>query len=203
MRLSATNVVSNAEAIIDYVGMTKDDRAITTMPMSYSYGLSIIHSHLLAGASLILTEAPLVSTQFWALIKEHKATNFGGVPFIYDMLKKLRFEGMDLPSLRYLTQAGGHLAPELIGEFVDICRRKGMKLLVMYGQTEAAPRIAYVPWEVAKDKAGTIGIAIPGGQLSLSSDDSSVPSELIYRGPNVHVANDGFVKACLAPSGIT
>lgn len=185
VRLSASNAVSNAEAIIRYVEMTEDDRAITTMPMSYSYGLSIIHSHLLAGAALILTEAPLVSTQFWTLVKDHKVTNFGGVPFIYEMLKKLRFERMDLPSLRYLTQAGGRLAPELIGEFVDICRRKGMKLLVMYGQTEAAPRIAYVPWEVAKEKAGTIGIAIPGGNLSLAGDDPSAPSELIYRGPNV------------------
>jgi len=181
VRLSYRNLQSNADAIIEALGIGPEDRAITTMPLSYTYGLSILHTHLRAGGSLILTEATLVSPGFWAALKTHQATGFGGVPFIYDMLLKLRFERMDLPHLKTLTQAGGALGAEKTARMVEICAAKGLRFISMYGQTEATARISYVPWARAAEKAGSIGIAVPGGRISLDEADG----ELIYEGPNV------------------
>jgi len=191
VRLSRRNVLANAAAIADYLGITAADRPITTLPLSYSYGLSIVNSHLRQGAALILTEASIVSPAFWALLRQERATTFGGVPFHYETLKKLRLERMDLPYLKVLTQAGGRLARERILELVAWAKSQGKRFIVMYGQTEATARIAYVPWAQAAAKAGSIGLAIPGGTLALA-DDQGQPittpgtvGELIYRGPNV------------------
>jgi len=199
VRLSHKNINSNAEAIAQYLEITSTDRPITTMPMSYSYGLSIINSHLLKGASVILTEATLMERRFWEITRNNNATTFGGVPYVYEMLKKLHFERMDLPSLRYLTQAGGKLSPELSAEFADICVQKGIKFYVMYGQTEATARMSYLPWEHAQTKAGSMGIAIPGGRFWLEDEngnlieESDKPGELVYQGDNVAL---GYAENC-------
>ena len=200
VRLSYKNIDSNAVAIAQYLGITNADRPITTMPVSYSYGLSIINSHLLAGASIILTDATLMDRRFWEEMRNNNATTFGGVPYIYEMLKKLRFERMNLPSLKYITQAGGKLSLELSAEFADICAEKGMKFYVMYGQTEATARMSYLPWEHARSKAGSIGIAIPGGNFWLEDEsgdvikESDTPGELVYTGDNVTL---GYARSCL------
>lgn len=191
VRQTEKNIQSNTESIAEYLGIVPDDRAITTMPMNYTYGLSIINSHLFCGACVILSDYTLMDKKFWQLIKEEKATTFGGVPYIYEMLKKLRFGRMELPSLRYLTQAGGKLSPELADEFSNICKEKGMKFIVMYGQTEATARMAWRPWEHAFDKSASMGIAIPGGEFSLIDANENVITEpdvvgeLVYRGDNV------------------
>ncbi len=188
---SYKNITANANSIAEYLGITENDRAITTMPMSYTYGLSIIQSHLLKGAAIIVTEKTLMDKGFWALMKEQKATTFGGVPYIYEMLKRLRFAKMELPSLRYITQAGGKLSKELALEFSEICRDKGIKLIIMYGQTEATARMAYLPWDHAFDKAGSIGIPIPGGKMALIDTEGNeitepeIVGELVYEGDNV------------------
>ena len=191
VRLSYKNIESNTKSIAKYLGIKKSDRPITTMPMSYSYGLSIINSHLSMGSSIILTDDSLMDRSFWDKVKTENATTFGGVPYIYEMLKKLRFERMEIPSLKYLTQAGGKLSPDQIKNFVDVCIKKNLKFYVMYGQTEASARISYVPWKNAYTKAGSIGIAIPGGELMLENDNRKIikeyntTGELIYRGDNV------------------
>ena len=188
---SYDNIQCNTDSIVKYLGIADDDRAITTLPMSYTYGLSIIQSHLSAGACIIATGLTLMQRQFWSLMKEQGATTFGGVPYTYEMLKKIHFERMELPSLRYLTQAGGRLAKELVLEYHDICKSKGIRFIVMYGQTEATARMSYLPWESLPEKAGSIGIAIPGGAFSLEAADGSVITEpdtvgeLVYRGGNV------------------
>lgn len=188
---SYKNITSNANSIAEYLDIREDDRAITTMPMSYTYGLSIIQSHLLRGARIITTEKTLMDKGFWGLLKEQKATTFGGVPYIYEMLKRLRFGRMELPSLRYITQAGGKLSRELALEFSEICRDKGIKMIIMYGQTEATARMSYLPWEYAFSKAGSIGIAIPHGKLYLvdtNGKEITAPDtvgEMIYEGDNV------------------
>jgi acyl-coenzyme A synthetase/AMP-(fatty) acid ligase len=128
---------------------------------------------------------------FWDLLKTYKATTFGGVPYVYEMLKKLRFERMTLPSLKVLTQAGGKLRPELAKEFAINCEQKGIKFFVMYGQTEATTRMAYLPSEYAVVKAGSMGGAIPGGEFWLEDDSgniiegSDIAGELVYKGENV------------------
>ena len=191
VRLSYKNIYSNAKSIAKYLSITSDDRPVTTMPMAYSYALSIVNSHLLKGASIILNDLTLMERGFWQLTKKKNATTFGGVPFIFEMLKKLRFANMDLPSLRYITQAGGKLAPELSAEFVDICSKKNMKFYVMYGQTEASPRMAYLPWEDAFKKIGSIGKPISGGKFRIedanrtSVVDHNLVGELVYEGKNV------------------
>lgn len=188
---SYKNICSNATAIAEYLDISGDDRAITTMPMNYTFGLSIIQSHLLMGARIITTEKTLMDKGFWSLLREHRATTFGGVPYIYDMLRRLRFGRMDLPSLKYITQAGGKLSKEAGLEFSEICRDKGLKFIIMYGQTEATARMSYLPWEYAFTKAGSIGIAIPGGKFSLIDETGSeitqpeTVGELVYKGDNV------------------
>lgn len=191
VRQSYRNITANACSIAQYLEIEPEDRAITTMPMSYTYCLSIINSHLLQGASLIMNEYSVIQRDFWSLFKLTEPTTFGGVPFIYDQLKALRFGRMNLFSLRYITQAGGKLSREMAEEFNQICESKEMKLIVMYGQTEATARMSYLPWEHAKEKAGSMGIAIPGGAFSLIDVDGNeiqepdVVGELVYSGENV------------------
>jgi long-chain acyl-CoA synthetase len=191
VRQSYQNIDSNANAIAQYLGITETDRPITTLSMSYSFGLSIINSHLLKGGAVILTNKTFMDKAFWKLLKSTKATTFGGVPYTYEILKKLRFSRMELPSLKTLTQAGGKLSQELSEEFATISEQKSIRFFVMYGQTEAAPRMSYLPSEFAGSRAGSIGIAIPGGQFWLSGgngnviSDNDVVGELIYEGDNV------------------
>ena len=199
VRQSYKNINSNAEAIAQYLEISSADRPITTMPMSYTFMLSIINSHLLKGASIILTNATLMEKHFWRVIKDNNATTFGGVPYIFEMLKKLRFEKMNLPSLKYITQAGGKLSMELSAEFADICADKGIEFYVMYGQTEATARMSYLPWEYANTKVGSIGVAIPGGKFWLEDENGNVIKkndtigELVYQGDNVTM---GYAESC-------
>lgn len=199
VRLSYKNLNNNAEAIAHYLGITDSDSPITTLPMNYSYGLSIINSHLLKGASLILTEATLMERHFWQKITDYKATTFGGVPYTYEILKKLRFEQMDIPSIKYITQAGGKLNQKLSEYFADVCTQKGIRFYVMYGQTEATARMSYLPCEYVRAKAGSIGKPIPGGAFWLEDDDLNVIQEndalgeIVYQGPNVSL---GYAENC-------
>lgn len=191
VRLSDENIFRNAESIATYLDIQADDKPITTLPMNYSYGLSIINSHLIRGATVIVTDASLLKKEFWDLCKEQQATTFGGVPFVYEMLDRMKFETFDLPSLKTLTQAGGKLSPALSAKFAEVCTQKGIRFVTMYGQTEATARMSYLPSERNLEKTGSIGIAIPGGELMLQDDKGNpitathVSGELIYKGPNV------------------
>ena len=191
VRQSARNVDSNAEAIGAYLGITPDDRPITTLPPSYTYGLSIIHSHVRHGCTIALTDRSFFDRGFWEFMRASGATTLGGVPYHYEMLAKLRFWRMTLPSLRALTQAGGRMEPARAREIATACAARGIAYYTMYGQAEATARIAYLPPERAIDKAGSIGGPIPGGELWLEDDDGQpieapeVAGELIYRGDNV------------------
>ncbi|MCL2633263.1 MAG: AMP-binding protein [Oscillospiraceae bacterium] len=191
VRQSYTNIRANTESIVEYLQLESNERPITTMPMSYTYGLSIINSHLWVGASVILTQKTLMQKEFWQQFKDHGATSFGGVPYVYEMLDKLRFFRMDLPSLRAMTQAGGKLSPELHKKFAEYAIANNKKFIVMYGQTEATARMSYLPAEKSLEKYGSMGIAIPGGEFSLADVDgneiieSDKVGELVYKGANV------------------
>lgn len=191
VRQSYQNIQSNAEAIAQYLELDDTERPVTTLPMNYTYGLSIINSHLLVGATILLTMYPVVSRDFWNFMKAERATSFGGVPYTYEMLKRVRFFRMDLPDLRTMTQAGGKLSPELHREFATYAQEKGKHFIVMYGQTEATARMSYLPYEKSLEKYGSMGIAIPGGKLSIIDVNGQeilepeVTGELVYEGPNV------------------
>jgi long-chain acyl-CoA synthetase len=181
VRLSYQNLQANAASIAIFLELTSTERPITTLPMQYSYGLSVINSHLLKGATLLMTEENLVSRGFWDFFHEQRATSIAGVPYIYQMLHRLQFAKMELPSLRYLTQSGGRLDETLQRYFVEAARQKNIRFYFMYGQTEATTRISYVPYEKVMEGIGSIGIPIPGGKLEIDPESG----ELIYTGPNV------------------
>lgn len=191
VRLSYENIFKNAESIAKYLDINVDDKPITTLPMNYSYGLSIINSHFICGAAIIVTDESIMKKKFWDLCKEQRVTTFGGVPFMYEMLDRLKFEEFNLPSLKKLTQAGGKLSETLSRKFAHFCNQKGIQFFTMYGQTEATARMTYLPYEENLKKAGSIGIAIPGGELILQDDKGNkitapnLMGELIYKGPNV------------------
>lgn len=191
VRQSYTNVLSNALDIVEYLDIKADERPISTLPMNYTYGLSIINSHLLVGATLLVTEKTLMQKEFWNFFRKNNATSFGGVPYTYEMLDKLRFCKMDLPSLRYFTQAGGKLTPELHKKFAMNAMDNGTKFIVMYGQCEATARMGYLPTEKSIEKYGSMGIAIKSGKFKLLDakgkeiQEPFVTGELMYEGPNV------------------
>ena len=187
VRLSRDNVASNAAAIADYLDLGAGDRAITALPLHYCYGLSVLHSHLVAGASIVLTELSVVDECFWDLFTTAGATSFAGVPHTFELLAASRFEERELPALRHVTQAGGRLAPESVRRWAGVGRERGWDLVVMYGQTEATARIAWLPPALADQHPASIGIAIPGGELTLdeSVDERAGVGELVYTGPNV------------------
>jgi acyl-CoA synthetase (AMP-forming)/AMP-acid ligase II len=188
VRLSHRNLTSNAATIVGYLDIRESDRAATTLPMSYCYGLSVIHSHLLRGAGLILTDHSVVDGEFWELFRRHRGTSFAGVPYTFELLERLGAAALGLPHLRYLTQAGGRMPPERVRRFAELGRLQGWDLFVMYGATEATARMAYLPTQLASSNPGAIGRPIPGGSFTIepcAGWDGEDVGELVYRGPNV------------------
>ncbi len=191
VKQSYINIQSNAEAIASYLELDEKERPITTLPMNYTYGLSIINSHMQVGAAVCMTTKGILQKEFWEFFKQQQVTSFGGVPYTYEILKKLRFFRMELPSLRTFTQAGGKLPPELHKEFALYAKEKDKHFVVMYGQTEATARMAYLPYDKSLEKYGSMGIAIPGGRFELIDVQGNViekpdeVGELVYYGDNV------------------
>lgn len=191
VRQSYKNIKANTRSIVDYLKIDETERAITTLPMNYSYGLSIINTHLSVGATLLLTGKTLMQREFWTFFTREKATSFGGVPFTYEMLDKLMFFRRNMPSLRTMTQAGGKILPVLHKKFAEYAAKEGKHFVVMYGQTEATARMAYLPSDKALEKVGAIGLPITGGKIELidaNGDKVESPEtvgELVYTGDNV------------------
>lgn len=191
VRISYKNLIENAISISQSLSITQRDIPITTLPMNYSYGLSIINSHLMNGCKIVLTEESVLSKDFWDLINAEGVTTFGGVPYTYQMLKRLGFEKMHLPNISKLTQAGGKLDSNLVKYFAESGADKGVQFFVMYGQTEATARMSCLPAKDAVRKSGSIGLPIPNGSFYLLDDAENVISvsdevgELYYKGPNV------------------
>lgn len=185
VRLSYENLQANAESIAEYLGITENDRAMTTLPMSYCYGLSVINSHLLRGAGLVLTDLSVVDPCFWDLFRSQGATAFAAVPYTFELLERVGFAAMDLPTLRYMTQAGGRLGPDLVRRYAGLGARSGWDLFVMYGQTEATARMAYLPPRLAATSPAAVGIPVPGGAFRIDPVPGLEHGELVYTGPNV------------------
>ena len=191
VRLSHANLLANAAAISEYLGLSATERACTTLPWSYSYGLSVLHTHLQSGAALLLTEDSVTEARFWSFFKRYQATSFAGVPYTFELLEKMDFLDQALPALRYFTQAGGQLGPDKVSRFAAYADKHGKRFFVMYGQTEAAPRMAYLPPATVRLYPDCIGQAVPGGQFRLEDEQGreidrvDEAGELIYSGPNV------------------
>ena len=191
VRLSAANLQANAEAIAEFLALRPDDRGLLSLPLHYSYGLSVLHAHLAVGASLYVTARPIVAPGFLDAVEAAGCTNIAGVPHSYELFEQIGLRRHGLPSLRFMTVAGGALAPERVRDYARFMRARGGRFFVMYGQTEATARMAYLPPEHALAHPDHIGVAIPGGSLELI-DETGAPvtepdqvGELVYSGPNV------------------
>lgn len=184
VRLSAANLDANAGAIASFLGLEPADVGATTLPLHYCYGLSVLHSHLAVGASVSLTRLSVSDPCFWTQVERDGVTGLAGVPYTFELLERVGVDHLDLPHLRYLTQAGGRMDPHRVRAFAELGRRTGFDLFVMYGQTEATARMAYLPPAEALRHPDAVGVAVPGGRLRVDAPEGRV-GELVYRGPNV------------------
>lgn len=197
VKLSAKNLDANAHSIATYLQLDSSERAILSLPMYYSYGLSVINSHLSIGASIVLNNESVVEETFWTRFNQHECTSFAGVPYSYELLNRSGFAEKDIPTLRYMTQAGGKLPKELVVAFSNLAEQKGYRFYVMYGQTEATARMSYLPPEEIASHVGSMGVVIPGGRFELVDEqdnlitDVNQSGELIYYGDNVMM---GYAK---------
>jgi len=192
VKLTKQNLYANCSSIVDYLDIQENHRAITNLPLYYSYGISVLNTHLSQGASIVVTDKSIMSKEFWETFKKNDVTTLNGVPYNYEILRRIGLMKMELPSLKYMTQAGGKLNHKLVKEFATWAREKNINFFVMYGQTEATARISYLPVEKTLEKDTSIGIPIPNGKLvikDLNSDklieENLVDGELLYQGDNV------------------
>jgi acyl-CoA synthetase (AMP-forming)/AMP-acid ligase II len=183
VRLSRSAVRANAAAITTYLDLTDRDRGLLTLPLHYCYGLSVLTSHLYAGAAVVVSDRSVLDSCLWELAERHRITGFPGVPYTFDQLDQAGFP--ELSSLRYVTQAGGKLSADRVRGYVELGRSTGWDFFVMYGQTEATARMAYLPPELADGHPHAIGVPVPGGSLRVDQPDANGVGELVYAGPNV------------------
>lgn len=191
VRHSYRNIEANAKNVAEMFNITPDDRPMAVLPMHYTMGLSVITSHLYAGARVYLSGLSLTDLKFWKTMKEERITSFTGVPFSYEILHKIRFFRMNYPDLKIITQGGGKLSSDLFKECCEYAERTGKQFIPTYGQTECTARMAYLPADLASQKIGSIGRAEPNGQLSIIDNEGNeifegeATGEMVYRGENV------------------
>lgn len=185
VRLSASNIASSTESIVRYLELTSDRVSISSLPLHYTYGLSVLNCALESRSKFVLTGLSWLDRDFWHLVKDKRVTDLSGVPFMFEILKRVRLSEDIFNSLKCVNQAGGRLDPKLTKHFVTMFSKKNIVYLTMYGQTEASPRISYVPFDNAIDKVGSIGIPLDIGTLETDAEDGVSEGELIYKGPNV------------------
>lgn len=191
VRHSYENLEANARNIAAFFEMDGSERPMLDLPIQYTYGLSVLNSHIYAGATVLLSDYGIMQKEHWDFFRANQATSITGVPYTYEMMKALRIMRMELPSLKLLSQGGGKLDEALQREYAQFAKDTGRKFMITYGQTEGSARMAYLPAEDAFSRLGSIGKAIPGGTLYLIDEDgckiseAGKPGELVYEGPNV------------------
>lgn len=193
VRLSARNVAANVRDIIAALAISDTERAVTSLPLSYSYGLSILQCHLRAGASVVVTKRGIAEPEFWSLVRDLECTSFAGVPFSYRVMRKLAQSVIDIPSLIKMTQAGGRLELGDAEYFHAFMEAKGGQFFVMYGQTEASPRMTTLSHRDFPRKQGSVGLPMASGRIWVSGGERSGPDaagtdvagEICFEGPNV------------------
>ena len=191
VRHKYANIEAAALNISTFFELTSNDRPLLVLPLYYTMGLSIVFSHLYAGATILATNQSMTDRAFWQFLKEQRATSFTGVPYSFEILNLMRFFRMDLPDLQLLTQGGGKMPKALNQKFVDYCKTTGKRWIATYGQSEGTARMAWLPAEWAESKMGSIGRAVPNGEMFLIDGEGNtitepnVQGEMCYRGKNV------------------
>ena len=191
VRYKKGNLEANARNVAKAFGWTENERPVCDLGMQYTMGLNVINTHLYVGATILLTTYNLMSSNFWDYIREEKATNFTGVPFSYDIFYRLHFDRMDLPYLTTLSEGGGKLTDARFIQLSEYAQKNGKRFIASFGTTETSARMACLPADLALFKTGSIGRAIPEGELFLVDENGNelkyteAEGELCYRGPNV------------------
>jgi len=183
------NLESNAVNAALAFSWTPEEVGICDLPMNYTMGLNVINSHLVVGASVLMVKANLMDPAFWDFIKENKGTNFCGVPFSYEVMRRIGFDKMDLPDLRTLAEGGGKLTDKMFTWIAAYAKNSHKRFCATFGTSETSARMAFLDPDKALEKIGSMGKAIPNGALFLidevTEEDGSATGELGYRGPNV------------------
>lgn len=193
VRHSKRNLIVNTKSIIKYLEITDKDRPILSLPMSYTYGLSVINTHLFVGATILISQNKIIQQEYWDFFNSNKGTSISGVPYSYELLYHFGFLHIECPYLNCMTQAGGKLSNDLIEKYNLYAKENGIRFYVMYGQTEATARMSYLPYQYAwkNEKVGSVGIAVPGTKIYLEDDKrriitkSNCEGEVIFEGENV------------------
>ena len=188
--LTHNNIVANTNSIVQYLGLLEKDIVMVVLPFYYCYGLSLLHTHIRVGGSLVLNNNFIFLGSTISDLNKYSCTGFSGVPSHFQILlrKSDLFKNTKFPFLRYVTQAGGKLHNTFINEFTDAFPR--IPFFVMYGQTEATARLSFLPPSMLKEKPGSLGTGIPGVELKVVDDKGNPVSpgdtgEILARGKNV------------------
>ena len=195
VKVSKKNLISNTISICKYLNLSKKERHITILPMNYTFGLSCINTFLYSGGSIILNSDAITTKGFWINLEKYKPTFFSGVPYTYEILSKYFLEKLSKSSIRVFTQAGGKLGNQFLEKFIKFSDENDKEFIVMYGQTEATARMSYLPYSKLKEKIGSIGKAIPGGNFSLRNtyfEANKLVGELTFEGDNV---TEGYAQS--------
>ena len=185
------NIEAAALNISTFFELKAQDRPLMVLPLYYTMGLSMVFSHFYVGATVLITNLSMTDRDFWRFMKEERASSFTGVPYSFEILNLMRIYRMDLPDLKLLTQGGGRMPRELNLKFAEWCRDTGRQWIATYGQSECTARMAWLPPKWAIEKVGSIGMAVPNGELSLIDMDGNpittpyTEGEMCYRGKNV------------------
>jgi acyl-coenzyme A synthetase/AMP-(fatty) acid ligase len=185
VRLTLPNIVSNAFAISDVLAIESDSVASGHLPLHYSFGLSVLTSHLISGARVYLTNSSFLDRDFWKRAKDAGISHLPGVPFHYSILEKLGYSRLDLPRLQCMVQAGGQLDVASRQRAYTYMQESGGRFYVMYGQTEAGPRMTTLQHRDFPLAPESVGTPLPGGKITINAVDGSGSGEVLYTGPNV------------------
>lgn len=185
VQLTEANLSHNAQAICRALSITPDERGLACLPLYYSFGLSVLNSHLEAGATTVLTGLSPVQAGFWGLMGRHEVTSVPAVPYSFEMFRRVGMLDMRLPHLRYVCQAGGFVQDSVVHRFRDYLARTGKDLYLMYGQTEASARMSVLPSGEVADHPQSVGYALAEGSFRIDSPNDAGVGQVMYSGPNV------------------
>jgi long-chain acyl-CoA synthetase len=187
--ITHANLIENTKSIITYLELQSDEIAEVVLPFNYCYGASVLHTHTRVGGSLVLNNKFLFPETVIKDIQKFECTSFAGVPSTFQiLLKATSIRSAKLPSLRYVTQAGGKLADPFIEDLLRVF--EGKRIFIMYGQTEATARLSYLPPEKLSSKLGSIGNGIPGVTLEVLNEEGKKVApeeigEIVATGKNI------------------
>lgn len=197
VRLGYHNILANMQTGVFCLGIDSSKKLITVLPVSHIYELAMVSTYLSVGAKILLTEKGVLQKEFWDFFKQNEATSFDGVPFTYEMLEKIQFRRMDLPSLEIMTQGGGKLELSLQERFSQYAQQRGKAFYIMFGATETTSWMTCLSEKDSFKKGGSVGRATPVGKVYIIDNHGNktmnpdVTGELICEGLNVALGYAG------------